>query len=377
MADRLKRFAPVLAALVLLGWLLLLHGLDGFGGRSRFNRSPLALQVDSVRRAVEDAARLHREAAWADTLIGSLGPEPVSTGFFDDVGVRDSAAIMARLGRELAEAPARPKARLGVFTLPGSYGQYDTTAGSPVEYHIYTGVDADGPYCVVAGSSGPPSSTRPSILLFVDTADIVQVRRSQYSTILGPCRWWLRYGAPGERVGPWLEHRAYLFFDAPAEWLDESGRPPFRRLVFGARPTEKPLMSSLAFNDGCLAGRPDACMTLVNGVVRDSARIAAYERLNLTGPIGWADGALFAHVEREFGEERFARFWTSEQPPEQAFEAAFGLPMGEWVAGWARRHYGIEPRGPELNAAGVLLSLMLVAVCAAVSLWNARRRTVG
>jgi len=376
MADRLKRFAPVLAALALLGVVLLFIHPRG-SGLNRTNPSPLEMQLDSVRRAVGNASRLHREAAWADTLIGSLGPEPVSTGFFDDVGARDSAAIMARLGRELAEAPARPMARLGVFTVPGSWGQYDTTAMSPRIYQIFTGVDDHGPYCVAAGSR--------SILLDADTLGDVRGRRSAYRTILGPCRWWLRYGAPGDRIGSWLERGAYHFFDAHAEWLDESGQLQDLRGVFGSRPSVNGFSFwSVRFDfffwsarSGCLAGRPDACMTLVNAVVRDSARLGAYERWLSSGPLGWADGALFAHVEREFGTERFARFWTSEQPPEQAFEAAFGLPMGEWVAGWARRHYGIEPRGPELNAAGVLLSLMLIAGCAAVSLWNARRRTLG
>lgn len=373
MADRLKRFAPALAALVLLGWVLLLHNLPGFGTMSRNNRSPLAPQMDSVRRAVEESERLYREAVWADTLIGSLGPGQLSTGFFDAVGARDSAAIMARLDRELAEVPTSPLARLGVFTLPGSWGQYDTTDRVPRTYHIFAGVDANGPYCVAAGSSRSQTDTWQSILLDVDSLEDIHGRRSAYSTILGPCRWWLRYGAPGNSIGSWLERGAYHFFDAPAEWLDESGRSRSRRGVFGSRPWE----NVSVWNDACLAGRQDACTILVNAVVRDSTRPGAYERRHSYGPLGWADGALFAHVEREFGGDRFASFWTSQQPPEQAFEAAFGVPMGEWVTGWARRHYGVEPRGPKLNVSGVLLSLMLVAMCAAASLWNVRRRSVG
>ncbi len=50
-------------------------------------------------------------------------------------------------------------------------------------------------------------------------------------------------------------------------------------------------------------------------------------------------------LEAEFGRDRFARFWTSDQSVEDAFAAAFDEPIGAWTMRWAQDRMGPQKSG--------------------------------
>jgi hypothetical protein len=85
---------------------------------------------------------------------------------------------------------------------------------------------------------------------------------------------------------------------------------------------------------------------------------------------------MFTDLEREFGEERFRQFWTSDQDVVAAFQSAFRVSPGVWVQAWASRYYATDLSVLEATignwgatVAAVLASLLAVSMIA-------RRRSV-
>jgi hypothetical protein len=193
------------------------------------------------------------------------------------------------------------------------------------------------------------------------------------SNIAGPCVFWARYGAPGDGVQAWLQHGGYHFAWEPAALLTQSVAEP--RQLFGMRPYSE---VNDANGIACRAGEVASCVAAITSPNPDSLINSAFVP---TGRLSWPqyrfgirEGVLLAHLEQEFGRERFAAFWQSDQPLEPAFLAAFGTPLGEWVMDWARRYYGPATRSARVSVLSAVLTLLTCAVLAAVAVAIGRRR---
>ncbi len=81
-------------------------------------------------------------------------------------------------------------------------------------------------------------------------------------------------------------------------------------------------------------------------------------------------------LEAEFGGERFARFWTSDQDVEEAFAAAFGEPIEMWTMRWAQDRMGAQKAGPSTDLLSVLLTLVTLLACVGIATATATRRRV-
>ena len=81
-------------------------------------------------------------------------------------------------------------------------------------------------------------------------------------------------------------------------------------------------------------------------------------------------------LEAEFGAERFARFWTSDQSVDEAFLGAFGEPMEEWTMRWAQGLMGFHKTGPSIDPLSILLTLVTVITCGGLAVATGTRRTV-
>ncbi len=81
-------------------------------------------------------------------------------------------------------------------------------------------------------------------------------------------------------------------------------------------------------------------------------------------------------LEAEFGRDRFARFWTSDQTVEDAFTAAFGEPIEVWTMRWAQDRMGVQKAGPSVDLLSVLLTLVTLLACVGISTATATRRRV-
>lgn len=192
------------------------------------------------------------------------------------------------------------------------------------------------------------------------------------------CRLYAKYGLAGPGVQGWMESGALEFGreDARPEQPPGVRMWPLEAPVFGLMGS--PFSRSDFGADRCLAGRADACENLLTdaaamGRGTDEQYFAAntpatfVERASRWSPFGAYDDYLLADLEREFGAEAFARFWTSQEPLEEAFEGAFGLSLGQWVASWTAEHIGVYEAGPGMWGSvwwGSMLALSMLATIA-------------
>lgn len=210
------------------------------------------------------------------------------------------------------------------------------------------------------------------------------VRGSFVSNALGPCEWWARYGVPGPGIHEWLKQGGYAFADGRAEWLipDPQRRDP--GVIWSARLLRRYDYFSERYARRCRAGDAEECLRLfltpekrdLWGLrVHDTAADFARDNWPLR-TFGPGDVALLAHIERAFGAEKFAQFWASTDDVPQAFEKAFGVAPGWWLAGWAQQHYGTAAVGPGMKFLTLLLSLIAIALLGGVAIMAGARRTV-
>ena len=151
--------------------------------------------------------------------------------------------------------------------------------------------------------------------------------------VLGPCSFHLVYGSPGPAVRRWLRDDGMSrLFRSP--WPSGAYQsPPIdeHRDIFGE--WKNPTRGDQAYGresvvgEGCIAGHVDACR---RAVLDPTAYVDpdSYPQLeewvssgyHRTGePFGGRDRTWMADLEAEFGRDRFARFWTSDQNVEDAF----------------------------------------------------------
>ncbi|GMR12513.1 MAG: hypothetical protein BMS9Abin29_0702 [Gemmatimonadota bacterium] len=209
------------------------------------------------------------------------------------------------------------------------------------------------------------------------------------SNILGPCAYYLIHGTPGPRIGAWLSSGGAKF----GTWYAES-RNPFadprlssleklfqkvgNRAPFGIRQIR------LAGNQthACLAGDEEACRNSVLDPERPrqaafGTDVPAFVHSEFSqGSFYTFEESLFYDLEQEFGREAFGHFWTSDQDVETAFKAAFGLPIGKWVMGWAQDRLGVYRMGPMPSLEAILISLGVISFFLTIAIAMGVRRRV-
>lgn len=217
-----------------------------------------------------------------------------------------------------------------------------------------------------------------------------------YWTGAAACSLYAEYGAPGPHVKAWLEASSLGFARIPvSDFADEVmrsaleerelfERDPFERELFGPG---LPLFADENLSvRACLAGRPVAC----ERAVTDPELIAPLfeeERWLLDNtpavdlgmgaagpPFGYLDDALLFELEDRYGPDAFRSFWTSTEPLPAAFEAGFGLPLGEWVMRWIHGYVGSYRAGPSIPWRALLWSVVALAAFAAMATGAQNRR---
>lgn len=220
--------------------------------------------------------------------------------------------------------------------------------------------------------------------------DAFDVEAVPVAALPDPCRMIDRFGAPGAHVEEWLEQGAWGFGSSrePAPDHLRLRNDLYAELpYFGDR--RHPLARENVFVGGCLAGQPEACARAVLDPIdvegNGSELRAVAERVGWSyadldwsdeSPFRYLDDSLFADIERQFGEEAFARFWSSDEEVPVAFEAAFGVELGEWVLAWADAQMGISRAGPAIPLADILLVMFTVGAMTALACRVGMRRRI-
>ncbi|MBM4184444.1 MAG: hypothetical protein FJ207_09480 [Gemmatimonadetes bacterium] len=315
------------------------------------------------------SAWLSEQAAQAEPgafLFGAPASEDAS---------EENVAAWERSYLDLIETlePRDPSVRLGVFWQPvGRAEQESAVFGEPA---VFAGTHDGATYCFL-------------IVPYRDEPDLQGVL-SRHG--LGPCAFYARYGAPGTAIAAWLEAGAWGFASqrSPiADYRQIMGNPANEPLLmFGTR-RQSPIGFTFA-SQGCMAGDPAKCETAVTDPAQigasdaDDAYVVATTPLSYVidqgpsqPPFAYLDDTLLADAEREFGADAFARFWSSDAPVTDAFAAAFGVDLGEWVTGWLQDRTGVYMAGPRVGGADLMLTLMALTVITALGTAVAVRRQV-
>lgn len=303
--------------------------------------------------------------------------------------VRDEilTIIRRRTRKELDGLDVEPSTVVGVIIQPSDFASSRGIGrGARLETMTLMGRTPKGSYCLrVVVASDRVSPNHPAFRLRY------REDRSIASNTLYACRLVAQYGAPGTEVRNWLRRGAV---DFAGELVEDKAslnaaiayRTRLPLLLSGIRRASLPRLSIEA--EQCLAGMERACGEIFldpegtasvfrnRNVMRESLPFIRATRFTYGSPFGSYDDFLIQDLQRQFGPERFRRFWTSELPVDQAFEAAFSTSPGAWTKAWALEHIGAEAAGPGLAESTALGAFLLLVSCGALVGLVSRRRTV-
>ncbi len=179
---------------------------------------------------------------------------------------------------------------------------------------------------------------------------------------LGACAYYAAFGLPGREVGHWLESLGYL----PLLNADWSGSEPGERYAWLREGSSHPawIWDLPADLIGCAAGDRARCRRAARAGGGREGRLLVPAPITAPGIVlfggprtygnSWTDGLgpatqeYLSDMVGAFGHERFARFWQSDAPVEEAFAAAMGVPLDEWTMQWARRYIGVPRTAGQL-----------------------------
>lgn len=309
----------------------------------------------------------------------------------DDAFDRDARALVDSLVTALREEHATAaRTPVSVFfvldSVTGRRGQPRgtlTRGALAVDYVLPT--DSSRQCIVIARVRGGP-------MVRVQQAEL----RSHISRerLLGPCAYVGQFGLPGATIRQWLDARGWQFAQRsswtqpPRPWLDGSPAYPYRARI------------DLAYVMGssgraCAGGRDQACieallhpeaevefrqtrMTFVEAVLTPGFFNPFVHGdnswLTSSWPLGAREWTLLADMVRSLGAERFQRFWSSDLPPEQAFQAATETSLAAWTREWIETTYHPQTTGPALPAGATGFAAALLIVALGLTLVAARRR---
>lgn len=217
-----------------------------------------------------------------------------------------------------------------------------------------------------------------------------------HERLLGPCAFLERFGVPGRAVGEWLSVRGWQFAQrstwasAPRPWLDGSPDAAYR-----ARIDLDYVMTTAG--RGCAGGKDGACTDALlarQPVSRRRSALGLQGGMLSTGvfspfvhgdnawltsswPLGAREWTLLSDMVRSIGAERFEAFWTSDLPPDQAFQAATGTSIAGWTRRWIEDTYHPQPTGPALPAGATGFAAVLLVAAIGLTIVAARRRQIG
>jgi hypothetical protein len=352
-----------------------------FVRRQTHARLPEETRAAALRADVVRTRALIQRIRWMDSLPAlalATAQDGIAVG--GPPALVDPAMLTTIRTLLRAELSDRQEADRGVTVgyfvqSPGFAAEGAYSPDARTRQETYVGTLDGAPYCIQLLVRAAP----------VKPAQIHVWRGSdgeRHSNLARACRLVALHGLPGPAVQAWLRAGALRFAESttppPPFRGDDQDRPGNR--AFGRRDAFWP-ETDLGL-ERCMAGERDACadqvLTPQRGALLDDLSDARVARTLPSALGGVYDPAtppaltqtstyLLGDLEREYGAERFGRFWRSQDDVAQAFQSAFGVPIADWTAAWVAAHLGTLTPGPALPrqaSSGTVLALLLGALAA-------------
>ncbi len=275
----------------------------------------------------------------------------------------------------------------------------------------YISLGADGPTCVAMISGG------------VVADGSVWVGKEGVEQVLAPCALLAGFGAPGPSISQWLVNTRYAgaasiaWLGRNKSFIDGQGAPPWmgawQRDM--AEPTSGLASISIltrqvagllsppyelgAYGLRCTEGYFPSCRrgildsTAISRTMGGLPSDLTFSWSLMDRPTGWTlttpmppGESWLSDLIRDQGRDKFAQFWKSSAPFEQAFQNAFGEDLGAWTQRWSVRQwenswsekYRGSPRilGATMEPSWPLLALGWTGVLVLLTALVAQRRQI-
>ena len=179
-------------------------------------------------------------------------------------------------------------------------------------------------------------------------------------SLVGACGFFAAFGLPGADIRQWLEATDYRAARR-SDWH-----------IALAPATDASAMYDLgAAGRRCMKGERGGCLEMLGAErsgrsARRDPSTSSPLLLDSFGPLGTAnrarsrselgnvEGELLMSAVREFGPERFGRFWRSSAAPDVAFSQATGVTLDAWTPAWLSRTIGALPTRPTIRGSHVV-----------------------
>lgn len=251
--------------------------------------------------------------------------------------------------------------------------------------HSYlSGTLDDGtPYCALVATRRPERDFS-RLIFYAGTGSYFRQSPLRY------CHFWAKYGTPGGEIDAWYAAGGWAHGERRAYRPDiyaPTGLPSWADRRFDVEEYE--WASGCESPDESCAGRFTDTLGMQlawrSAVRRPSEAHTFYQDLRRVTDLAYAANlavprpaqTLLFDLERRFGEEAFLRFWTSELDVEPAFEAAFGIPLEEWMHQWTVSTFGELDGGPAVPLKDLGLSLLTLAALMGMGVFTHRHRQAG
>jgi len=358
------------------------------------NRTPERLEALRLQREVEALNYELRSRRIAERVSQIMEEAQIEAGerllrFAPEHDERSQDLIMRWVDGNLGETTPHPEMRFALIFLHQEFGNHEAMARNTTtqEANVFIELDGDSPYCAVVMRYDPNTV----ILAQESTNDGMRrnlVTRS-LNNPLQACAWFGQYGAPGAEIGKWLVDQDFAA-------LAVRGPSPTHRNPgsgFGA-PVERGVFGTVSFGGAsgpgwsCMAGRLAICEEILglngerwrgsgaDGGAPNLAYSSNFSYWRGRPAFGMWEYQILATLQRDFGEDAFQAFWTSEASVGEAFESAFGVSAGEWLFEQSRAGGPALEAGPAVDFEDFGLSLLTLFSLMALAVGVAKRRTV-
>jgi len=361
----------------------------------RFIRFEYSQETQAAREIAGEVRRLgsvYQRLVWNDSVkVLARAAREVGVGIWAQLpdsaspGSRPDLEEAVRRQLELSGLNA-PEVPVGVVLVERRYGVYPDfpySSSWSSNWEIFVNRDEGESFCFLVDPGRSMERVLARMLWTGPDSSLVP-------NPVGPCILHAKYGNPGDGTFSWLRSGGYALAEGSmGSWVQRNTTQidPVSR-GFGFRQAFR----LSPHGTGCVQGAKDSCLEIFRMVDDGGYRSPT----NPWGSAVWASGTfpvayrsggsnagmglggeethLLYDLEEEFGEERFREFWTSDQDVEEAFQAAFGEPVEDWLVRWTQARWGELDLGPRVPLQATLLSFLSLGLFVGLALLMGRRR---